>query len=261
MGFGKYNGLEATLERRFRQGFSLRFAYTYSRSIDNTPQELENNSGSAPNGYNYASWTGPSDFDTPHRLTASYVLELPFGRGRHFLHDGILSYIVGGFRTSGVYTYASGRPFTVSSGSAIANSLDSFGAVAATPNLIGTPHAVGNVDCWFFASNNKIGNRQPCLEFAPSLTNAYALQTPGFLGNVGRNTLRGPHTNVFDFALMRDFPIRESLGLQFRWEVFNLANAVLFGQPSNNVSSSSVGQITSLVGDPRVMQFALRLSF
>jgi hypothetical protein len=60
---------------------------------------------------------------------------------------------------------------------------------------------------------------------------------------------------------MRDFPIHESVGLQFRWEVFNLANAVLFGQPNNNFSSSSVGQITSLSGDPRVMQFALRLSF
>ena len=261
VGFGKYNGLEATLERRFRQGLSMRFAYTYSRSIDNTPQELESNSGSAPNGYNYTSWTGPSDFDTPHRVVASYVWELPFGRGRRFVHDGILSHIIGGFRTSGVYTYASGRPFTISSGGSIANSLDKFGAVAATPNQVGTPHIVGNVDCWFFASNDKIGTRTPCLNLAPGLSDAYQLQSAGFLGNVGRNTLRGPHTSVFDFAFMRDFPIHESLGLQFRWEVFNLANAVLLGQPSTNISSSSVGQITSLSGDPRVMQFALRLSF
>jgi hypothetical protein len=71
------------------------------------------------------------------------------------------------------------------------------------------------------------------------LADAYQLQSPEFLGNVGRNTLRGPHTNVFDLALMRDFPIHESIGLQFRWEVFNLTNTVQFGQPSNNVSSSS----------------------
>jgi hypothetical protein len=192
----------------------MRFAYTYSRSIDNTPQELESNSGSAPNGYNYTSWTGPSDFDTPHRVVASYVWELPFGRGRRFVHDGILSHIIGGY-----------------------------------------------VDCWFFASNDKIGTRTPCLDLAPGLSDAYQLQSAGFLGNVGRNTLRGPHTSVFDFAFMRDFPIHESLGLQFRWEVFNLANAILLGQPSTNISSSSVGQITSLSGDPRVMQFALRLSF
>jgi hypothetical protein len=256
VGFGKYNGIEATLERRFRQGFSLRFAYTYSRSIDNTPQELENNSGASPNGYDYASWTGPSDFDTPHRFVASYVFELPFGRGRHFIHDGLFSYIVGGFRTSSVYTFASGRPFTVSSGGSIANSLDSFGAVAATPNVIGTPHLVGNVDCWFYVAKNT-----SCAALQPSLTDAYELQSSGFLGNVGRNTLRGPHTNVFDFALIRDFPIHEALGLQFRWEVFNLTNTVQFGQPSNNFSSSGAAKITSLAGDPRVMQFALRLSF
>jgi hypothetical protein len=256
VGFGKYNGLEATLERRLRQGFSLRFAYTYSRSIDNTPQELENNSGSSPNGYDYASWTGASDFDTPHRFVGSYVYELPFGRGRHFVNSGFLSYIIGGFRTSGVYTFASGRPFTVSSGGTIANSLDSFGAVAATPNLVGTPHTLGNVDCWFFVAGNK-----SCAALEPGLTDAYQLQAAGSLGNVGRNTLRGPHTNVFDFALIRDFPIHESLGLQFRWEVFNLTNTVQFGQPSNNFSSSSAGTITSLAGDPRVMQFALRLSF
>lgn len=93
------------------------------------------------------------------------------------------------------------------------------------------------------------------------MADAYQLQSPGFLGNVGRHALRGPHTNVFDFALMRDFPIHESIGLQFRWEVFNLTNTVQFGQPSNNVSSSSAGKITSLAGDPRVMQFALRLAF
>lgn len=256
VGFGKYNGLEGSITRALRNGLSLRFTYTYSRSIDNTPQELESNSGSAPNGRDYANWTGPSDFDTPHRFITSYVYELPFGHGRRFGNNGVISYIIGGFKTSGVYTFASGRPFTVSAGGTIANSLDKFGAVAATPNLIGTSHTVGNVDCWFFVAKNS-----SCTALEPSLTDAFQLQSAGTLGNVGRNTLRGPHTNVFDFALMRDFPIHESLGLQFRWEVFNLTNTVQFGQPGNNFSSSSAGKITSLAGDPRVMQFALRLAF
>ena len=256
IGLGKYNGIETGLERRFHDGFSFRLAYTYSRSIDNTPQELETNSGSAPNGLAYGNWFGPSDFDTPHRFVGNYVYELPFGHNRRFLHEGVLSYIVGGFKTSGVYTFASGRPFTVSSGGTIAGSLDAFGAVAATPNQIGTPVIVGNVNCWYFVAKNAA-----CTALRPDLTDAFQLQSPGFLGNVGRNTLRGPHTNVFDFALMRDFPIHESAALQFRWEVFNLTNTVQFGQPSNNFSSGSAGAITSLAGDPRVMQFALRLSF
>jgi len=256
IGFGSYHGLEATLDRRFADGFSMRFAYTYSRSIDNTPQELESNSGSAQNGRDYASWKGPSDFDYPHRFVASYIYELPFGRGRRMLQTGVLSYILGGFRTSGVYTFASGRPFTVNSGGTLNNSIDPFGAATAVPLVVGTPVIVGDVNCWFYTSKNNA-----CKTLAPNLTDAFQLQAPGTFGNAGRNILRGPHTSVFDFALMRDFPIHESLGLQFRWEVFNLSNTALFGQPNGNFSSSAAGSITTLSGDPRVMQLALRLSF
>jgi len=168
--------LEGSITRALRNGLSLRFTYTYSRSIDNTPQELESNSGSAPNGRDYANWTGPSDFDTPHRFITSYVYELPFGHGRRFGNNGVISYIIGGFKTSGVYTFASGRPFTVSAGGTIANSLDKFGAVAATPNLIGTSHTVGNVDCWFFVAKNS-----SCTALEPSLTDAFQLQSAGTL--------------------------------------------------------------------------------
>ena len=66
-------------------GLSVKAAYTYSRSIDNTPQELETNSGAPPNGRNFNAWFGPSDFDVPHRISISYVYELPFGHGKQFL--------------------------------------------------------------------------------------------------------------------------------------------------------------------------------
>jgi hypothetical protein len=66
---------------------------------------------------------------------------------------------------------------------------------------------------------------------------------------------------VFDFALMRNFTLGEKMALQARWEVFNLTNTPIFGQPSNNLSSGAVGTITTLASDPRIMQFALRFSF
>ncbi len=256
IGVGKYNGLEATLSRRFTNGLSMRLAYTYSRSLDNTPEELESNSGAPPNGRDYAAWYGPSDFDIPHRVALSYVYELPFGSGRRFVNSGLVSKIIGGFQTSGVYTYYSGHPFTVNEGGTLAAALDAFGQATAVPNVVGNPVTVGNPNCWFFVSANSA-----CTKLDPSLADAYQVTATGVVGNSGRNTLRGPHTNVFDFSLVRDFPIKESLKLQFRWEVFNLFNAVLFGQPNNNVTSGAAGQITTLSGDPRVMQFALRLSF
>jgi Carboxypeptidase regulatory-like domain/TonB-dependent Receptor Plug Domain len=256
IGVGKYHGLEATLSRRFSNGWSLRAAYTYSRSLDNTPEELESNSGGPPNGRNYASWYGPSDFDIPHRVAVSYVYQLPFGTGRAYLNSGFISKVVGGFETSGVYTYYSGHPFTLNEGSALATALDPFGQATAVPNVIGQPTIVGDPNCWFYASTNRA-----CKTLEPSLSSAFQVTSSGVVGDSGRNTLRGPHTNVFDFSVTRDFPIAESLKLQFRWEVFNLFNAVLFGQPNGNVTSGAAGQITTLSGDPRVMQFALKLSF
>ncbi len=256
IGSGVYHGLEAMLDRRFQNGLSFRLSYTYSRSIDNTPEELSANSGAAQNGRDYDSWRGPSDFDTPHRVSISYVYELPFGRRKQFLQSGPLSYILGGFRTSGVYTYASGRPFTVNSGGTLNSSIDPFGAATAVPNIIGTPTIVGTPDCWYYAAQNSF-----CQAAAPGLTDAFQLQNSGEFGNASRNLLRGPHASVFDFALVRDFAFTERTNLAFRWEVFNLTNTPLFGQPSNNFSSSAAGRITTLAGDPRVMQFALRLSF
>ena len=168
--------------------------------------------------------------------------------------DTSLAWILGNFRTSGVYTFYSGHPFTVNSGGALANALDPYNATA-PPQIIGKPHIVGKPACWYYVSKNK-----SCTQLAPTLTDAYALPDSGTFGNSGRNTLTGPRTNVFDAAVLREFPI-ERVNLEFRWEVFNVTNTPEFGQPGNNVSSSGAGTITSLSGDPRVMQFALRLSF
>lgn len=126
----------------------------------------------------------------------------------------------------------------------------------ATVNLIGKPVIVGSPDCWFYAAKNS-----KCVTKSSSLSDAFALAASGVIGNSGRNTLRGPGVNVFDAALLREFPLHDTANLEFRWEVFNVTNTTEFGQPNNNFSSGSTGQITSLAGDPRVMQVALRLSF
>jgi hypothetical protein len=256
IGRGHYNGLESSLTHRFSRGLSFRAAYTFSRSLDNTPEELESNSGAPPNGRNFAAWYGPSDFDFPHRVAISANYELPFGANKQYLNEGIPSKIFGGFQLGGVYTYYSGHPFQVNEGGALTNSLDAFGQATSVPNVIAAPMVVGKPGCWFYVSKNSL-----CKSLAPSLTDAFQVTAPGVVGNSGRNTLRGPSTTVFDFSLARNFQIYESLGLQFRWEVFNIFNHALFGQPNGNITSGGAGQITTLSGDPRVMQFALRLSF
>jgi hypothetical protein len=255
-GNGHYEGLDLTMERRFQNDLTFRLAYTWSKSIDNVAEPLNTNSGNAQDGRNYTTWRAVSDFDIPQRVVLSYVYDLPFGKGKKMANSGPLMWIIGGFRTAGSYTYAAGRPFTVGAGSSLSNALDPYGAVTAVPNIIGpiaTPH---DVDCWFYNSR-----QSACQTLAPSSTDGFQLQSTGQLGNAGRNILRAPNTRVFDFSLQRDFPIREAMGLEFRWEVFNLFNTTQFSLPNRDFSSSSAGTITTLASDPRVMQFALRLMF
>ncbi|HTM47291.1 MAG TPA: carboxypeptidase regulatory-like domain-containing protein [Bryobacteraceae bacterium] len=257
LGNAVYHGLDLTLERRFSTGLTFRSAYTYSKSIDNTAEHLGTGGSSSfnQNGRDFQSWRGPSDFDYRHRWVTSYVYELPFGKGKPMVSSGILSYIVGGFRTSGGLTLATGRPFTVRA-SANNATIDPAGAHIALPNVVGTPVIVENVDCWFYSSRSNA-----CRALAPGASDAFAAPPPGVFGNAGRNTLRGPGTAVFDFALHRDFKFAEKKALQFRWEVFNLANTTQFALPDTSISNTSAGAITALAGDARIMQFALRLSF
>src|SRR5215469_14553373 len=163
-------------------GLSVRGAYTYSRSLDNSPQELESNSGDPPNGRNYNAWYGPSDFDVPHRVSVSYVYEPPFGRGKAMFNSSALSWFLGNWQTSGVYTFYSGHPFQVNENDGNHNSiLDPYGYTTATPNLVGRPHVVGDPDCWFFASKDSA-----CAAKAASgSTDAFAVTAVGAVGNVG----------------------------------------------------------------------------
>jgi hypothetical protein len=255
VGRGNYDGLQASLTRVIHNGLSVRGAYTYSHSLDNSPEELETNSGDAPNGRNYAAWYGNSEFDVRHRVSASYVYEFPFGPGKSMLQSGPASWVLGGWTTSGVYTFYSGHPFQAA-WSSESSLLDAYGFAVAVPNQAAPVKYLKRQTCWFYDSANSA-----CGQYGAGLTSPYANPGNFNIGNVGRNPLVGPQTQLFDFAIFKNIPITERLSSQIRWEVFNVANHPVFGQPSGNASSSSVGSITSLSADPRVMQFAARLNW
>ncbi len=102
----------------------------------------------------------------------------------------------------------------------------------------------------------------------------YTLPTAGTFGNAGRDTLRGPGVFNMDLSLSKETVIREQIKLQFRWEVFNVANHENFANPANNLFAASTtstqgllnataGLITSsnIGTTPRQMQFGLKLTF
>jgi Carboxypeptidase regulatory-like domain/TonB-dependent Receptor Plug Domain/TonB dependent receptor len=255
IGHGNYNGLQASLTHNMTNGLSVHAAYTYSRSLDNTPEELENNPGGPPDGRNQNSWYGPSEFNTPQRVGVSAVYELPFGKGKSLLQSGPLSYVFGNWRVSGVYTYYSGSPFTAIWGSE-SSLLDPYGFATAVPNQAGSVHYPHKPSCWFYASATS-----GCGQYGSGLSDAFTDAGNGVVGNGSRNSLNSPPTDVVDTALIKDVPVTESLKAEFRWEVFNVANHPLFAAPNGDISTGAAAQITSLSGDPRVMQFALRLDF
>jgi hypothetical protein len=254
-GYGNYDGLQASLKRAMHNGLSVTFAYTYSHSLDNSPEELETNSGDAPNGRNYGAWYGNSDFDVRNRISANYTYELPFGHGKAMLQSGPAAWVLGNWRTSGVYTFYSGHPFQANWGNE-SSLLDAYGFATAVPNQVAPVHYLKEQQCWFYDAANS-----NCSKFTSSGTTPFADPGKFVIGNMGRNTLVGPETQLFDIDLIKAIPIHEHINAEFRWEVFNLINHPIFGQPSGNASSGSVGSITGLSADPRVMQFAGRINF
>lgn len=260
-GNSMYHGAEVTLEKRFSRGSSFRTAYTFSKSIDESQEHLAaGGTGSfTQNQFNLlGERRGPSDFDVRHRFVASYVYELPFGRGRQYLNDGALSHLVGGWRVSGVTNIRSGRPFTLRAGN--------------NDSILGGPRGGGLVsafaDCLrdgtLSGSSRDIDHWYDVTAYAtPSAANPTKSNTvEGRIGSCGRNTLRGPGYTNFDFELARSFDyFGENRHLEFRWEMFNLFNIAQFGLPERNINSSAAGRITTLSGDPRVMQFALKFVF
>lgn len=248
MGNSIYHGGELTIEKRFREGFSFNLAYTFSKSIDQAMEHLFSGGSNSfmQNARDLRQQRGRSDFDYRQRFVVSYIYEIPLGKGKKYLTDGAASHILGGWRISGVTNLRSGRPFTV--------------FASANNSLVGNRGGLANAlaDC---LRDGTLPEDQRTVDRWFDIT-AYAAPTPARLGTCGRNTLEGPGLVNFDFALARSFDyFGENRRLEFRWEMFNIFNTPQFGLPGNNRSSGDVGRISSLAGDPRVMQFALKFYF
>jgi hypothetical protein len=89
---------------------------------------------------------------------------------------------------------------------------------------------------------------------------AFVPNPTGTFGTLGRNALRAPGALRVDVAFSREFPFKERLRLEARGEAFNVINHANFGAPSSSLSSANFGRITS-AGEPRILQFALKLHF
>jgi outer membrane receptor protein involved in Fe transport len=249
-----YHAGQASFSRRYVSGFGLNLSYWYSKSLDYlsamnlsgaAAKPLAGENDLAQNPLDLDAEYGPALFDARHRFVASASWEprLPAGA------SPMWRTIFDGWQVNAIATYNSGTPFTVSDSTNVslqANSPPISGFVASRPNVVGDPNGgPRTVDEWLSRSAFQRLNPQ---------TQA------GQFGNAGRNIARGPsYTNV-DASLVRTFQVQGELRLQFRAEVFNVANHPNFGLPVADMNSANFGRILS-AGSPRLMQFALKLIF
>jgi hypothetical protein len=152
------------------------------------------------------------------------------------------------WQTNGIVTLQTGIPFNVSTSVDTANTgqpgTDRPDVVHAPTDDCGRGHLVGCIDATAFT----------IADLYPATPTNYAY------GNAGRNLLHGPGSETVNFSLFKNFPIKERLKFQFRFETFALFNHTNFGNPSSTVSTSSFGNITSATGN-RNIQFGAKLIF
>ncbi len=246
-----YKGVDFGIERRFSKGYGFGVAYTLGQSKDNASEQLSTQGSNAfpQNARDFSGWYGYSDYDVRHRVAVNYVIELPFGKGKKWATDGFGATLLGDWTLSGIFTFRSGRPYTVNqSGNNVGTNMTGL------PNQIGDPETGVDRSC-----NSETDCAAVVKWFNPS---AFQAVVSGNFGNEQRNQLRGPSYKSFDFTLQRRLGLGKRVGAILRWDVFNAFNTVNFGLPSRNLTdTANVGTITSLGGDPRLMQVSLRLTF
>ncbi|MGH9898908.1 MAG: hypothetical protein ACRD4L_08685, partial [Pyrinomonadaceae bacterium] len=232
-----YHSFQATVIRRFSNGFSLDIAYTFSKSLDDASDKRN----LLPNAFDDANYRALSDFDRPHVFVVNYIYELPVGKGKRFLNSGgIANTILGGWQVTGTSYFRSGGPFSINT------PVDVLGVGPGAGAQFVTSRG-GEITQ---VSDPKLGES---FFNDPSL---FTLPAPGTEGVLGRNFFRDPAYQTHDLALIKNFHISEDIRLEFRTEMFNFLNHPILSRPNTNINennaivtnfaSPNYGQFTSL---------------
>ncbi len=258
--FSTYNGLVLQLQQRYKNGIQFQVSYTYSKALatrdfDPTFTVVGTaNSQSASSTpfdiFNRKLNYGEPQYDHRHAIQAHGTIELPFGRGKKFAHGlpGVMDRAIGGWEIAPIFTYYSGRPFTVYSGA------NTFGSVTqSTINCNGCSHDLGAVQDyngykWFF---------NPDTDKAK-----FTAPAAGQLGNTGKGYFFGPRFFDIDMALLKRIRIRETMNLELRADATNITNTPSFGLPTATYTSSLFGRIGgSVESGSRKFQLGAKFNF
>ena len=239
-----YNSLQLSTQKRFKGENLIAASYTWSKSLTDNGSDRSN----APqNSYNFNHGEyGPSPLDRTHVVSINFVYELPFFTAQ----KGFLGKTLGGWEVSGIGSYYTGLPYTITTSSNDPAALGLLGSSAASarPDLVCDPYArwTSTRTSWF---NTACFMNPPAGEHR--------------VGNEGRGVLRGPGYEGWSFSASKNvtFGNEGRYRFQLRGEASNALNQTnpsTFG--STNNTSSLYGQITGY-RDPRIIQLGAKFYF
>ncbi|HMJ21086.1 MAG TPA: carboxypeptidase-like regulatory domain-containing protein [Terriglobales bacterium] len=260
VGNSVYHSLQLKVTRRLSHGFQLQGSYTWAHGIDDSPDPIDPALGNRTfprNSRDLAQDRGNSDNDVRHVGVINYIWEVPLGRGKAYMNNGLMGRIFEGMQFSGITTMQTGHPFEVR------GRRDSQRTgIASWADQVGDPFAPGDNNDPAVNGGNKV-----------FFSNPGAFQNPPFgrAGSVGRNQFYGPNFVNFDLAFTKQIRITEKFRAELRAEGFNILNHPNFSNPDslgNQIGNfGAFGLLNATVGRPdattsaRQMQVALKLSF
>jgi hypothetical protein len=293
-----YNSLQITLLQRTSKGLNFNINYTYSKNLGddggirsgfNIPASAISINGAA--GVNTQAWhqdridRSLTTIDNPQSLHAFGVWQLPFGKGHIGSDSFLVRTLAGGWQLSGIYTYSSGSPVSVTWSGSSGTTYPGQGS--AYPDLNGASNDVttGNarINGSYGTGPNgttacNIGQGAGCT--ARTYVDVNAFRQPANISTSPTTTLAqyligsaprtrplnlwNPGTENLDASLRRSFPLPKDFGqFVFEADCTNVWNKVTFGGPNGGwaAGSATFGQVTSASGSPRDWQFAGHINF
>jgi hypothetical protein len=238
-----YNSFVVSANHRFSNGIQFLLSYTWSKYLTDSegPEGWTNGQAqSVQNWYDAALEKSVMLDDIPHSFVASYIYELPVGKGRHFAPSNkIVDGIIGGWQVAGISSFKDGFPLSITNAT---NNSNSFGGNQ-RPNIVGNPNLSNqSIYEWFNLS-------------------AFTQPAPFTFGNAPRTLpyLRAQGTINTDLTLQKYWGLwNESSRLQLRAEFYNLFNRPQFFAPGTTFGTSTFGVVPGAL-PARSIQFGMKL--
>jgi hypothetical protein len=261
--FSNYNGLQAEVRRRLKNGVYYQVNYTFSKAFTdfdgsdaNFAALLDLEKGTALEKKRTAN-------DVTHLFKANGIYELPFGHNKRWLQNGLAARALGGWQLNAIFEARTGRPISFVSNRGTVNRQGRSAKNTAVTSL-SRAELQERTGLFYDPATGRPLFVDPSFIGSDGRANPQVFQNPGAgqFGTLQLTPVSGPGFWNVDMSLIKRTKLKESLNIEFRAEAFNLFNHTNFfvSNEANDINSTTFGRLTTTF-DPRILQFALRVNF